>query len=106
MEKTYTQYLNELSGNRMDVLEEIISKKFKKFKKMYKILSRRSSDIAHISYRFSESEDSLDVDITVNPDIDVDDFISSISTETEDNYILQAESESRMAYLSIILDEE
>ena len=106
MERTYTQYLNELSGNRMDILEEIVGQKFKKFKKMYKILSKRSSDIAHISYRFSESADSLDVDITVSQDVDVNEFIGSIHEENNGRYMIEAGSDSRVIYMSVILDED
>ena len=106
MERTYTQYLNELSGNRMDILEEIVGRKFKKFKKMYKILSKRSSDIAHISYRFSESADSLDVDITVCPSIDVQEFMDRIHEENDGRYVIEAGSDSRVIYMSVILDED
>lgn len=106
MERTYTQYLNELSGNRMDILEEIVRQKFRKFKKLYKILSKRSSDIAHISYRFSETDDSLDVDITVNPSVDVDEFIVSIHSENDDRYMISVESDSRVIYMSVVADEE
>lgn len=106
MEKSYTNYLNELSGNRMEILEEIITKKYKKFKKLYKILSNLSSDIAHISYRFSDDENSLSVDITVNQSIDVYDFVKQIYDENHDRYDIVTDHDGKVIYLSIQLQED
>lgn len=100
MKQSYTDYLNELSGNRMDILEELITKKYKKFRKFYKIVSKYSSDIAHISYRFSE-EDSLDIDITVNSNVDIDKFLHHIDEETEGKYSLEICVDTRVLYMSI-----
>lgn len=101
MKRTYTDYLNGLSGNRMDILEELISsKKYKKFKKFYKIVSKRSSDIAYISYLFSES-DSLEVEITVKPDVIIDDFIDEISNGADDMYDVDISYQTKVIYMSI-----
>jgi hypothetical protein len=100
VKKTYTEYLNELSGNRMDVLERLISTQYKKFKKFYKIVSGYSSDIAHISYRFS-TIDSLDVEITVNPDIDADLFAGTISSDADEKYDVDIYVDTKVVYISI-----
>lgn len=100
MKRTYTDYLNELSGNRMDVLEELITKKYRKFRKFYKIVSKHSSDIAHVSYRFSQ-DSSLDIDITVNPGIDIDEFINDISVEADEKYLVNVGIDTRVIYFSI-----
>lgn len=103
MKKTYTDYLNELSGNRMDILEDLISRNYKKFKKFYKIVSKHSHDIAHVSYRFSEEDsDSLDIDITVNPSVDVDKFIKRITEAADEKYIVRVEADTRVIFFSII----
>lgn len=101
MKKTYTDYLNGLSGNRMDIFEELISsKKYKKFRKFYKIVSKRSSDIAYISYLFSES-DSLEVEITVNPDVKASEFIEDISKEIDDRYDVDISYQTKVVFISI-----
>lgn len=103
MKKTYTDYLNELSGNRMDILEKLISHDYKKFKKFYKIVSKLSHDIAHVSYRFSEDDsDSLDIDITVNPSVDVNKFIEEVEEAADDKYYITADAASKVIYFSII----
>lgn len=103
MKKTYTDYLNELSGNRMDILEKLISHDYKKFKKFYKIVSKLSHDIAHVSYRFSEDDsDSLDIDITVNPSVDVKRFIEEVEEAADDKYFIKADAASKVIYFSII----
>ena len=104
MKKSYTDYLNELSGNRMDILEELISEKFLEFKGFYRIVSEHSSDIAHVSYRFHEDDtDSLDVDITVNPSVDVSEFIEIIKTDLNDNYRINMDHDGKVIYCSIEL---
>ena len=101
MKQSYTDYLNELSGNRMDILEELISTKYKKFRKFYKIMSRYSKDIAHIAYRFSDN-DSLDIDITINPDVNLDKFVKKINNEAGETYQIDISSETKVIYMSII----
>lgn len=100
MKQSYTDYLNELSGNRMDILEELISTKYKKFRKFYKIMSKCSKDIAHIAYRFSD-DDSLDIDITINPDVDIDKFVKKMNKEASEKYLIDISSETKVIYMSI-----
>jgi hypothetical protein len=78
MKQSYTSYLNVLSGTRLNVLENLVTNKYTKFRKFYKIVSKFSGDIAHMCYKFSEDSDSLDIDITVDPSIDPEDFIDEI----------------------------
>lgn len=97
MKRSYTEYLNELSGNRIEILEELISNKFIEFKKFYKCISKQSDNIAHISYRFS-SEDSLDLSITLDKGIDVNKFIDKISSK---DYDIDIVVDGRVLYCTI-----
>lgn len=103
MKKSYTDYLNELSGNRMDVLEELISEKFFEFKRFYQMISEHSSDIAHVSYRFQEerTDNSLNVDITINPDVDADEFINIVQECLLDDYNIYMDHDGQVIYCSI-----
>lgn len=103
MKQSYIDYFNELTGNRMDVLEKLITTKYKKFKKFYKIVSKHSDDIAHISYRFSE-DNSLDVDITVNPNCDINRFADSIQFDAETKYNIETYIDTRVVYVSLSTD--
>lgn len=102
MKKTYTDYLNGLSGNRMDILEELIGRKYKKFRKFYKLVSKRSSDISFVSYLFSES-DSLEIEITVNPNVDSSEFVKDISKNIDDKYDIEISYQTKVIFISISL---
>lgn len=100
MKKSYVCYLNELSGNRMDVLEEIITTKFHQFRKFYKSVANYSSDIAHISYRFSH-DDSLDIDITVDPEVNPKEFAAKICDDTDKKYFIGVKTDKHAVMMSI-----
>lgn len=101
MKQSYTSYLNVLSGTRLDVLENLVTNKYTKFRKFYKIVSKFSGDIAHMCYKFSEDSDSLDIDITVDPSIDPEDFIDEIKESCDDKYDISCLIDTKVVCMSI-----
>lgn len=101
MKQSYTDYLDELCGNRMDVLETLITSQYRKFKKFYKIMKKHSSEIAHMAYRIEPDSDSLSVDITVMQNIDPYVFMTEIESSSSDNYVISSDVDSKVIYFSI-----
>nr|DAJ77551.1 MAG TPA: hypothetical protein [Caudoviricetes sp.] len=83
MRQRCTDYLNELSGDRFDILEDLIINKYRHFRKFYKFISCYTDDISHILYQFN-SKESLDIVIEIKPDVDNNKFIDTIIDSNSD----------------------
>lgn len=83
MKQRCTDYLNKLSGDRFDILEELIINKYRHFRKFYKFIRYYSESISNLLYQFNNKE-SLDIVIEVDNDIDTKDFIDKIMKENKD----------------------
>ena len=97
-------YISMLSGNRLDILETIISKKYRKFLDFYWAVDALSDDIAHVSYRISP-ESSVDIDIILEKGVKTSKFISQIKERIGDSYEYSISYEKRNVFFSIIKDE-
>lgn len=104
MKKKMSAYISMLSGNRFDILETIISTKYRKFLDFYWAVSAVSDDIAHVSYRISP-ESSLDIDITLEKGVKPSKFISHIKEQIGDSYDYSISYEKHCVFFSIMKDE-
>ena len=56
MKKTMVEYISVLSENKMDLLEEIINHKYKKFTELYWMLKEYSNYISSLKYKSTKKE--------------------------------------------------
>ena len=62
MKASLSEYMKELSGNELSILEEVISKKYRKFINFFNLVSEYSEDIVSLKYNFT-TESILDVEL-------------------------------------------
>ena len=101
MKQSYTDYLDELCGNRMDILETLVTSKYRKFKKFYNIMKKHSPEIAHMAYRLEPDEDSLSVEITVVPKVDPYVFMTEVEASSSDKYDISSDVDRKVIYFTI-----
>lgn len=65
--------IKELSGDNFDIFENIISKKYKKFMKFYRLVENVSDLVQSLHYNFT-SDENLDVGITFNKNVNIDEI--------------------------------
>ncbi len=55
MKQSMTEYISVLSSNEFDIFEEIVQKKYKKFKKFFYLMKENSDLIDKMEYKFTDS---------------------------------------------------
>lgn len=73
MVRTIPSCMKELSGNNFDIFEDIISKKYKKFMKFYRLVENVSDVVQSLHYNFV-SDENLDVDVTFKKNVNIDEI--------------------------------
>ena len=64
MKASLSEYIKELSGNELFVLEEIISKKYRKFMSFFNLICEYSEDIEKMKYNFTDNN-ILDIELSM-----------------------------------------
>lgn len=72
MKKSLTDYAASLSGSNIEILEEIIEKKYRKFVKFFNLMKDYTDSISKIEYEFSD-ETTLSVKINFTKSVKLDD---------------------------------
>ena len=85
MKKTMVEYISVLSENKMDLLEEIINHKYKKFTELYWMLKEYSNYISSLKYKSTKKE-ILKIEVKFSG-IDVEKILSDLN-----NSILEGSS--------------
>lgn len=84
MKKSMTDYLYALSEDSYDDLYEIISKKYRKFKRAYKLLKEFSDNIIMLSYKEKSEKDKLKISVTF-ASVNVDDIAKKLRSQITDS---------------------
>ncbi len=71
MEKRMNIYINELCGTDMEILQDIVTTKYKQFKSFYRAVESVSDDIDHVSYGIT-NDDVLSVKLYLTSGSDID----------------------------------
>ena len=74
--------MKELSGNNFDIYEDIISKKYNKFMKFYRLIENVSDLVQSLHYNFT-SDENLDVGITFMKNVDIDEIKMGIENRID-----------------------
>lgn len=64
MKASLSEYMKEISGNELSILEEIISKKYRKFMNFFSLVKDYSDEIVSIKYNFTENT-VLDLELSM-----------------------------------------
>lgn len=103
MKKSMLDYISVLTEEDYDVLEEIISNKYKKFVTLYWILREFSNYIAMLQYKKS-SHDSLMIQIRF-AGTNIDGLIKLLKIEASKYQNVVVSTDNRLINLSITKDE-
>ena len=82
MHKDIPSYMKALSGNDFELFESLISNKYKKFMKFYRLVENISDDIISLRYNFT-SNDVLDVTIAFHSNADIDQIVMEIEKKLD-----------------------
>lgn len=80
MKKRMNEYINDLCGTDMGILQDIVTTKYKQFKTFYRVVEGVSDDIDHVSYGIT-NDDILSVKLYLVDGVDVNN-VANIIKET------------------------
>ena len=64
MKASLSEYMKQLSGNELSILEEVISKKYRKFMNFFNLVREYSNFIESLKYNFTDMN-SLDIELNM-----------------------------------------
>lgn len=85
MKKSLTDYAASLSGSNIEILEEIIEKKYRKFVKFFNLMKDYTDSISKLEYEFSD-ETTLSVKITFTKSVKLDEKKELIAGWSKSGY--------------------
>jgi hypothetical protein len=85
MKESLTDFASEVSGSDIAILEDIIEKKYLKFKKFFDLMRSYTDDIKNLEYEFSE-DDVLSIEVTFKKKVTLDDKKELISNWKDAGY--------------------
>lgn len=100
MKRKMTSFVKDMSDSDLDILYDIICRKYKKFICFYRMVEDFSDSILKLKYSFS-SKTSLDVTAHLADDCDVDEFISSIRERILSSYTCNINSDGQKVTIEI-----
>lgn len=103
MKKTMPDFLTALSDNDYEVFEELFTKKYRKFVKLFKLINKYADYITNLKYKKS-SDDELKISMTVAK-IDTDQIISEMEESVPDDDEILIWNEKKVIHIEIKLDE-
>lgn len=100
MKKSMTDYVSALSGSNMEVFEDIIANKYRKFVKFFKIMKDYSEYITKLNYEFSD-KNTLSIEITLTKGISLDDKKELLDDMRSKGYEISAKIKGRKIRMDI-----
>lgn len=85
MKKSLTDYAASLSGSNIEILEEIIEKKYRKFVKFFNLMKDYTDAISKLEYEFSD-ETTLSVKMSFTKSVKLDEKKELISDWEKSGY--------------------
>lgn len=83
MKKSMTEYMSTLSENNMDILENIIQHKYRKFIALYWMLRDYSDYLVSLKYK-ETNHDSLKIEFRV-ANININDVVNGLLSSVDDS---------------------
>ena len=104
MKKSLTDYAASLSGSNIEILEEIIAKKYRKFVKFFNLMKDYTDDISKIEYEFSDDA-TLSIKIEFSKSVKLDDKKELIAGWKKSGYDIDYKISGKKMKLVIIYPE-
>lgn len=104
MQKSLTDCAAFLSGSNIDILEEIISNKYRKFIKFFKLIEDYADDITALEYEFTD-EASLSAKINFKKSIKFEEKKELISNWKKAGYDVDYEITKKKIKITIVHQE-
>lgn len=105
MKKSLIDYISSLSNSSEDILEDIISTKYRKFIKFFTLLKDYSEYIKKMEYEFAD-KNTLSVKIVFSKAVDMDDKKGLISSWKELGYKIDSKISGKKMKLEIYYEEK
>ena len=106
MDKKISDYVQALSDNDFDVLEEIFLKKYRKFLRCYYIISEYSDQITYIHYDKCDDDTKLRISFSVSgKSKTVDKIMSELAEEVDDSDDVLIYNQKKTITVEITKDE-
>ena len=104
MERKMTIFAKHMVEDNIELLYDLVCKKYKKFKLFYRLVESISDDIQTLEYEFT-SDTSLHVSILPNDDVDVIELIGTLQTKfNTTDYMYTLSSKGRKVKIIITSD--
>lgn len=100
MKQSLSEYASSLANSDIDVLEDLISKKYRKFIKFFALIRDFSEYIQKLDYEF-DADDVLSVKITFSKQVDLDDKKELISDMKKSGYKVDSDISGKKMKLTI-----
>ena len=104
MKKSLIDYISSLSASSDDILEDIISKKYRKFIKFFTLLKDYTEYITKMEYELSD-KDTLSAKITFKKAVKMDEKKELIESWEESGYQIDAKITGKKMKLMIHYEE-
>lgn len=104
MKQSLTDYAVALSGPSIELLEEIIGTKYRKFIRFYEILKDQSASIKKMEYEFTDKSE-LSVNVTFTKSVSFDDKKDLIAKMEKAGYKITSKITGKKAKLKIKYNE-
>jgi hypothetical protein len=105
MKKSLTEYASAISGSDIDILEELVCKKYRKFIRAFRILEDKSDSIKSMKYEVTEDKSVLALNITFTKSISLNDKKDMINEMKDSGYVILAHITGKKMKLQIKYDE-
>lgn len=102
MERRMTVFAHNMVGDDIDLLYDVVCKKYKKFKLFYRLVEELSDSIHSLKYEFS-SDTSLYVSMKMDKGVDSEEIVSSLESKIDSTslYTYNIVSEGNKIKISI-----
>lgn len=104
MNRTIPAYINTLSGDNFEILEELFLHKYRKFMIIYHMIDKYSDSISTLKYK-NRDKNILDIDMCLDEDnvsVIMDDILSASQKYDEEIYI---STDENIIHIKIIKNE-
>jgi hypothetical protein len=104
MKKSLTDYAAKLSGSNIELLEEIVGTKYRKFIRFYEILKDQTDSIKSMEYEFSDKTE-LSATVTFTKSVSLDNKKDLIAKMEKAGYTITSKITGKKVKLKIQYEE-
>ena len=105
MQESLTDYAAALAGSDLDTLDELISKKYRKFLRFFGLIREYTKDVKKVKYEIT-SQDELRILITFTKNVSLDEKKDLIKEMENAGYKVTSEIDGKKMKLRILYKED